>query len=38
MFVLFLSPPEIPRVICVPTWRKEGGRDQSVGLDSLLMS
>lgn len=20
MFVLFLSPPEIPRVICVPTW------------------
>lgn len=22
MFVLFLSPPEIPRVICVPTWGK----------------
>ena len=22
MFVLFLSPPEIPRVICVPTCRK----------------
>lgn len=20
MFVLFLSPPEIPRLICVPTW------------------
>lgn len=26
MFVLFLSPPEIPRVICVPTWRGKSPR------------
>lgn len=23
MFVLFLSPPEIPRLICVPTWEEK---------------
>lgn len=28
MFVLFLSPPEMPRVICVPTWGKTPIKEQ----------
>ena len=43
MFVLFLSPPEIPRVSCVPTWRhahtapEQHSRGQSVCPDSQLL-
>lgn len=38
MFVLFLSPPEMPRVICVPTWGKHPHKSNTTGINqSVLM-
>lgn len=41
MFVLFLSPPEIPRVICVPTLessnRDQSRREKRFASQSLIM-
>lgn len=36
MFVLFLSPPEIPRVICVPTWGKHPYKNNPAGIDQSV--